>query len=181
LLIVCSGAAPSKQVRNFEEMILELQNATRYNQPSCFVNLACFFSGLDSGQANLQPLQPTVAFATEGAVLGVLGPSGVDVSNLLSSLRGSGGDSATLVSDLSVKDALKMSEFVLQSQNAQDDANSVVDAARLEDRVDAMMAKMMLTASAQEIVGTMIQRTREGVAKSSLIEIGNQVPQALFF
>lgn len=151
----------------FEHILLDLQQTSPYNRPSCFMNLACFISAEDSVGANINAIQPTVAFASEGCVLGVAGPAGIDATNLLSSLQ-LGNDANTVVVDLSVRDAIKIAEFV----------KSNTDEANLQNGQDVsvqiLMAQMMLTACSQEIIGSLIQRKKPGTSEAN-IEIGNKV------
>eukprot|EP00301_Raphidiophrys_heterophryoidea_P006718 c12686_g1_i1.p1 GENE.c12686_g1_i1~~c12686_g1_i1.p1 ORF type:complete len:1482 (+),score=399.00 c12686_g1_i1:161-4606(+) len=153
----------------FEHILLDLQQTSPYNRPSCFMNLACFISTEDSVGANINAIQPTVAFASEGCVLGVAGPPGIDASNLLSSLQ-LGNDANTVVVDLSVRDAIKIAEFVGGSQTEEQNLQQGQGIS-----VHILLAQMMLTACSQEIIGSLIQRKKPGTAAESNIEIGNKI------
>jgi len=159
-------AIKKTRYNTFEHILLDLQQTSPYNRPSCFMNLACFISAEDSIGANINAIQPTVAFASEGCVLGVAGPPGIDASNLLSSLQ-LGNDSSTVVVDLSVRDTIKIAEFVSHANESQLQQGQ-------ELSVHILVAQMMLTACSQEIIGSLIQRKKPGVSDSN-IEIGNKV------
>eukprot|EP00299_Pterocystis_sp_00344_P011579 c5427_g1_i2.p1 GENE.c5427_g1_i2~~c5427_g1_i2.p1 ORF type:complete len:1360 (+),score=346.01 c5427_g1_i2:60-4139(+) len=160
------GSVEEAPIRNQANIILELEAMNKKHRPSCFVNLACFIA---AGKAPDTPAFATsVAFISEGLVLGVMGDTNTqDAAALLSTLKTSGG--STIVSDLSVADALKINEFV--SSKASKDHET------LNRNVEMLVAKMMLTACAQEIVGTLVQRTTETVPAdpSTQIQIGDQI------
>ena len=163
-----NGDREPPEIRNFEQMLLELRSDTKRQRPSCFMNLACFMN-IDSPPDKMlsSVIQPTCAFANEGHIMGVLGPSGSDASNLLASLR-FGSEHVTTVTDISVRDTLKLSEF-LKKQDREETAQE------LDSSVEMLMAKMMLTACSQELIGTLIQRGNSKASASTRIEIGDTV------
>eukprot|EP00300_Choanocystis_sp_HF-7_P001249 c11005_g1_i1.p1 GENE.c11005_g1_i1~~c11005_g1_i1.p1 ORF type:complete len:1385 (+),score=292.59 c11005_g1_i1:330-4157(+) len=163
-----NGDREPPEIRNFEQMLLELRSDTKRQRPSCFMNLACFMN-IDGPPDKMlsSVIQPTCAFANEGHVMGVLGPPGSDASNLLASLR-FGSEHVTTVTEISVRDTLKLSEF-LKKQDREETAKD------LDDSVEMLMAKMMLTACSQELIGTLIQRGNSKASASTRIEIGDTI------
>eukprot|EP00301_Raphidiophrys_heterophryoidea_P005050 c12155_g1_i1.p1 GENE.c12155_g1_i1~~c12155_g1_i1.p1 ORF type:complete len:1458 (+),score=411.83 c12155_g1_i1:214-4587(+) len=156
----------------FDQVLMDLQNNASYNKQACFMNLACFIPSDESIGSNIHVIQPTVAFASEGAILGVVSPHGVDATNLMSNLR-LGNDSETVTVDLSVRDVIKIAEFATAGGWRKD--NNVVDSQQSQEiSVQILMAKMMLTASSQEVVGSLVQRRKNGAPQEANIEIGSK-------
>lgn len=156
------AVASTLNVTNFDAMILELQESSKGHRPSCFMNLACFLNFENPDRIPASVIQPTCAFANEGQLLGVMGPSGSDAANLLASLK-LGGDN-TMLTSLTVRDTLKLSEFVKHREQSD----------KLESAVELVMGKMMLTACSQEVIGTLIQRGNPQVPTTTMVGIGDQ-------
>lgn len=152
----------TENVVNFDAMILQLQEISKGHRPSCFMNLACFLNFDNPDRVPASVIQPTCAFANEGQLLGVMGPSGSDAANLLASLK-LGGDN-TMLTPLTVRDTLKFSEFVKHREQSE----------KLDSAVELVMGKMMLSACSQEVIGTLIQRENSQVPTTTIIGIGDQ-------
>eukprot|EP00299_Pterocystis_sp_00344_P009813 c4248_g1_i1.p1 GENE.c4248_g1_i1~~c4248_g1_i1.p1 ORF type:complete len:1010 (-),score=291.47 c4248_g1_i1:87-2753(-) len=153
--------AATKDIVNFEHMLLEKQAETKTHRPACFMNLACFLNPSITDKAIPTVIQPTCAFANEGQLLGVVGPDVADTSNLKESLK-MGGD-MTMLTELTVRDTLKLSEFVRHKEKSE----------QLDSSVELLMGKMMLTACADEVIGTLIQRGNANAPQHTQIEIGD--------
>jgi hypothetical protein len=162
-----SGNTSEKPISSFEQMLMDLQSDSKRHRPSCFMNLACFLNIDNPDKMAASVIQPTCAFSNEGSILGIWGPPNADAANLLASLQG-GGES-TNSTEITVKDTLKLSEFLKQREK-QDGSTT-----NLDSSVEILMGKMMLTSCSGEIIGTLIQRGNTPVAANTQIEIGDKV------
>eukprot|EP00300_Choanocystis_sp_HF-7_P015527 c19091_g1_i2.p1 GENE.c19091_g1_i2~~c19091_g1_i2.p1 ORF type:complete len:770 (+),score=188.24 c19091_g1_i2:67-2376(+) len=153
-------------ISNPSDMIRVMNESIR--QPCCFMNLACFLDLSPANplalNANVNAALPTVAFACESTVLGVMGPSGITTANLLHSLKG-GHQQIGVVSEVSIQDLLNFADAVVNSlasetsgRNSGEGGSDARDSMEEDSmEVEVLMAKMMLATSVMEIVGTLIQ------------------------